>query len=84
MGEKRFVTLLCLIQIASEHGYYLIDPIKIEDLSPLIELIEDEQIIKITHAGENDFRLFNILFGTLPKNIFDTQPKPPKKKANLR
>jgi len=73
MGEKRFITLLCLIQIASEHGYYLIDPIKVQDLSPLIKLIEDENITKITHAGENDFRLFNILFDTLPKNIFDTQ-----------
>jgi ribonuclease D len=73
MGEKRFVTLLCLIQIASEHGYYLIDSIKIKDLSPLIELIEDEHITKITHAGDNDFRLFNILFGSLPKNVFDTQ-----------
>ena len=73
MGEKRFVTLLCLVQIASEHGYYLIDPIKIKDLSPLIQLIEDEHITKITHAGENDFRLFNILFNTLPKNVFDTQ-----------
>lgn len=73
MGEKRFVTLLCLIQIASEHGYYLIDPLKIKDLSPLIKLIENEHITKITHAGENDFRLFNILFGILPKNVFDTQ-----------
>lgn len=73
MGEKRFVTLLCLIQIASEHGYFLIDPIKIENLRPLINLIEDENITKITHAGENDFRLFNILFDTLPKNVFDTQ-----------
>lgn len=73
MGEKRFVTLLCLIQIASEHGYFLIDPIKIQNLRPLIQLIEDERITKITHAGENDFRLFNILFNTLPKNIFDTQ-----------
>ena len=73
MGEKRFVTLLCLIQIASEHGFFLIDPIKIDNINPFVQLIEDERITKITHAGENDFRLMNNLFGIIPKNVFDTQ-----------
>jgi ribonuclease D len=29
--------------------------------------------LKITHAGENDYRLFNINWNIIPQNIFDTQ-----------
>ncbi len=73
IGEKRFITLICLIQVATEHGYYLIDPIKTKDLSPLLEMLTDERILKIVHAGDNDYRLFNMHFGIIPKNTFDTQ-----------
>jgi ribonuclease D len=73
IGEKRFEVLLCLIQVASPKGYYLIDPLAISDLSLFLQLIENESILKISHAGENDYRLLNQHFGTIPKNIFDTQ-----------
>jgi len=73
VGEKRFYTLLCLIQIATKNGLYIIDPIKIKDLSPLLKMIVDPAILKITHAGENDYKLLHQYFGILPKNIFDTQ-----------
>ncbi len=73
VGEKRFVTSLCLIQVKTEHGIYLIDPFKVDDLTLFLEFIEDESIKKITHAGDNDYRLLNSLFDIVPKNIFDTQ-----------
>ena len=73
VGEKRYHTLLCLIQIATENGFYIIDPLKLKDLTPLLKMIEDPTILKITHAGENDYRLFYSYFGILPKNVFDTQ-----------
>ncbi len=73
VGEKRFFTLLCLIQISTKNGFYLIDSLKIKDLSPFLQLITNPNILKITHAGENDYRLLNRQFGIIPKNIFDTQ-----------
>lgn len=73
VGEKRYYTLLCLIQVTTEFGVYLIDPIKIKDIRPFLRLIEDPNIVKITHAGDNDYRLLNTAFGTVPKNVFDTQ-----------
>ena len=73
IGEKRFVTLICLIQVATEHGYFLIDPLKVKDLTPLLEMLTDAGIMKIVHAGENDYRLFNTHFSIIPKNTFDTQ-----------
>ena len=73
VGERRFIPLLCLIQVATVQGNYIIDPIKIKDLSLFLEMIENEKILKITHAGDNDYRLLFNLYKVLPKNIFDTQ-----------
>ncbi len=73
VGERRFNTRLCLIQVASEFGFSLIDPFRIQDLGPFLDLIENRSILKIAHAGENDYRLLYNSFGILPKNVFDTQ-----------
>lgn len=71
--EKRFNPQLCLIQVATDVGIYLIDSLKIKDLEGLMDMMKDPDILKITHAGENDYRIFYKLFGTLPVNVFDTQ-----------
>ncbi|WP_421799717.1 ribonuclease D [Haliscomenobacter sp.] len=73
VGEKRFTTRLCLIQVATEHGLFLIDPFPLKNLGPFLKMIEDPKIVKITHAGENDYRLLYATHGTIPKNTFDTQ-----------
>ncbi len=73
VGEKRFYTLLCLIQVITENGIYIIDSIVLKDLTAFYKMIEDPAIVKITHAGENDYRLLKIQGGIIPKNLFDTQ-----------
>lgn len=73
IGEKRFITTICLIQIGTEHGFFLIDPLKVSDLQPVINFLMDKKVLKIVHAGDNDYRLFNTHFGIIPRNSFDTQ-----------
>lgn len=73
VGEKRYQTLLCLIQASTEEGNYLIDPFKVKDLSPFLDLLTNPAIIKVTHAGDNDYRLLHSLYGLVPKHTFDTQ-----------
>jgi len=73
MGEKRFQTSLCLLQISTRAGNYLIDPIALEQIDPVLDLIQNPAILKITHAGDNDYRLLYGLYGILPANVFDTQ-----------
>lgn len=73
VGEKRYYTLLCLIQIVTEKGIYIIDSMVVKNLTIFYDLIADPDIIKITHAGENDYRLLHIEGKVLPKNLFDTQ-----------
>lgn len=73
VGEKRFRTLICLIQVTSPSGNYLLDPLRLPNLDLLLDLISDPKLLKITHAGENDYRLLYQQYGVLPQNIFDTQ-----------
>ncbi len=73
IGEKRYIPLLCLVQISSEIGNFLIDTLAFDNVDPLCDLFEDETILKITHAGENDYQLFYRLFNILPKNVVDVQ-----------
>lgn len=73
VGEKRFVTRLCLIQVATEKGNYLIDPFGASDLSRFLEMVQNPDCLKITHAGDNDYRLLYTLYGITPRNVFDTQ-----------
>lgn len=73
VGERRYVTLICLIQVATVNGYYLIDPLKVDDLTLFLEMIQDPTILKITHAGENDYRLLHKNYDVRPRNIFDAQ-----------
>lgn len=73
VGEKTFVPLLCLIQVTTPNGTYLIDTIRLQNIEPFLKLIKDPKILKITHAGENDYRLIYQKYHVLPQNIFDTQ-----------
>lgn len=73
VGEKRFLTQLCLLQVATERGNYLIDPLAAEDLDPFLDFLENPDVVKITHAGDNDYRLLHQDYGLVPVNVFDTQ-----------
>jgi ribonuclease D len=73
IGEKRFITTICLIQVATQHGLFLIDPLKIKNIQPVVDLLTNENVLKIVHAGDNDYRLFNTHYGIIPRNSFDTQ-----------
>lgn len=73
VGEKTYIPALCLLQIVVERDIFLIDTLKIQNLESFLSLVQDPAILKITHAGDNDYRLLYILFGIVPQNTFDTQ-----------
>lgn len=62
-----------LIQVGSEGQAYLIDPQAITDFSPLVDLLNDEKVLKLVHAGSEDLELFAHSFGAVPRPLFDTQ-----------
>jgi ribonuclease D len=73
VGERTYVPVLCLVQVASEHGNYLIDVLALDQVDLFLKLIIDPKILKITHAGENDYRLLFQQYNVLPIHVFDTQ-----------
>jgi ribonuclease D len=74
MRESTYWPELCLIQIADAKEAAAIDPRRPADLSPLLDLLVDnEDVLKIFHAGGQDVEIIYNLTGKTPHPIFDTQ-----------
>jgi len=63
---------VCLIQFSTPQADYLVDPLKLRDLSPLAALFAAESIEKIFHAAEYDIICLKRDFGFTFRTIFDT------------
>src|SRR4028119_369629 len=75
MGESSDWPDLCLVQVASPHEAAAIDP-KAEglDLEPLLDLfVDNEDVLKVFHAGGQDIEIIYNLTGRTPHPLFDTQ-----------
>ena len=62
-----------MIQVATADAIACIDPLAIDDLNPLLDLIYQPDIAIVFHAARQDLELFYALLGSLPPNVFDTQ-----------
>jgi ribonuclease D len=67
----RYRESLCLIQFAVRGESILIDPLAIEDLSPLGEYLSEATVWM--HGADYDMTMFKRQFGELPAIIYDTQ-----------
>ncbi|NJC41990.1 ribonuclease D [Brevundimonas alba] len=73
MRETTYWPRLCLIQAASATEAAIIDPMADGlDLSPFLDLMRDESILKVFHAARQDVEIF-VKLGAMPKPMFDTQ-----------
>jgi ribonuclease D len=75
MRENTFWPELCLVQIADTEEAAAIDPLAPGiDLAPLLSLLVDnEDVLKVFHAGGQDVEIIYNLSGKTPHPIFDTQ-----------
>lgn len=64
---------LGLIQLFDGESLALIDPLAIEDLEPLWDLLRDQSVIKVLHACGEDLEVFQYYAGCLPVPMIDTQ-----------
>lgn len=62
-----------LIQISSRQHNWVVDVLKLGDITPVIQLLEDPEKQKVFHDPSFDLRILCYQFGCRPKNIFDTQ-----------
>jgi ribonuclease D len=74
MRETTYWPKLCLIQAAAPGVEAVIDPLA-EGLSlgPFLDLMANEQVLKVFHAARQDLEIFQNLAGALPHPVFDTQ-----------
>jgi len=76
LRQSTYWPKLCLMQIALEEGVVLIDPLACPepiDFSPLTPILENQTIIKVVHAGRQDFEILWKKCGVMPHSVFDTQ-----------
>ena len=71
-GFFRYPERICLIQLSTSERVYLIDPLAIEDMSPLGEVLADPAVETVLHSGDHDIRSLDRDWGFHVGNLFDT------------
>ena len=73
LRERTYFPKLCLVQVAAGDNIAAIDPILIDDLTPLAELFEDPSVTKVLHACGQDLEVLLDGMGATCAPVFDTQ-----------
>ena len=74
LRETTFWPILCVVQVASDDEALAIDALAPGlDLEPLLQLMADEDVVKVFHAARQDLEIFWKLSGLVPTPLFDTQ-----------
>jgi len=75
LREKTYYAKLCLIQLAAEGiEPVAVDPIEYDlDMTPLNDLLHNENVLKVFHAARQDLEIFYQLNDQVPAPLFDTQ-----------
>ncbi|MCK9524139.1 MAG: ribonuclease D [Proteobacteria bacterium] len=71
--ENTYYPQLALLQLASDSGAFLLDPLSGVALTTLFRIIADPAVRVIVHAGTQDMAILSRLGDMAPQNIFDTQ-----------
>jgi len=72
--ERTYYPRLCLVQVCNGEIAAAIDPIQLENLQPLLDLLFDGNILKVFHAARQDLEIFLHDWQQFPLPLFDTQP----------
>lgn len=72
--EKTYYPRLCLIQVCNGEVAACVDPLSLDDLQPLLDVIYDGRVLKVLHAARQDLEIFLHDYRRLPMPVFDTQP----------
>lgn len=73
LREKTYYPNLCLLQLCTEDGTYIVDPFAVDDLGVLAPLLECPDVLKLFHAGTQDIEILYREVGAMPWPIFDVQ-----------
>ncbi|MDQ6962882.1 MAG: ribonuclease D [Mariprofundaceae bacterium] len=71
--ESSYYPKLALVQVLGLGQCYLFDPLQLEDLQPLWDLIHQPSVVKVFHAARQDLECIFHYSHKIPYPIFDTQ-----------
>lgn len=71
--DRQYTPVLELVQVATDDVLAIVDYRRLRDISPLLEIINTEAILKVIHAGRQDIEIFYELTQQVPGSLFDTQ-----------
>jgi len=72
--EKTYYPRLCLIQVCNGEVAACVDPLRLPDMQPFLDLLFDGSILKVFHAARQDLEIFWHDWQRFPLPLFDTQP----------
>ena len=68
-----FGTFISIIQVSSKDHNWVVDVLKLQQIDPVLTMLEDPGIVKIFHDASFDLMILYHQFRCRPANIFDTQ-----------
>ena len=71
-GFFRYPERVCLVQMATDTGCYLVDPLAVDTVELLGSILHNPSIKKILHSGDNDIRTLDREWGLTIVNLYDT------------
>ena len=71
--EKTYYPQLCLIQVATPELSACIDPLRLPDLEPLLEILYNQDVTKVFHSASQDLEVLYRLREEPLSPLFDTQ-----------
>ena len=72
-GFFRYHERICLVQFTSGETAFINDPLPIDNVRPLGDLLADRSVEKVFHDGGYDLRSFDRDWGFRVNNLFDTR-----------
>ena len=63
---------VCLIQFSDLENDFILDPLQVDDMSPLAPIFANPDIVKVLHGADYDVVCLRRDFGFVFKNLFDT------------
>ncbi len=73
LREKTYYPQFCLLQIATPDWVVCVDPLALDDMSELFNVINQPSIIKVLHSCRQDLEIFYKMTGEVTAPVFDTQ-----------
>ncbi|GAB5414078.1 MAG: ribonuclease D [Congregibacter sp.] len=73
MRRNTFYPQIALLQLCAGETAFLVDPLKVNDLDGIRDLLTRSNTVKLLHSCSEDLEVFRRWLGVLPQPLVDTQ-----------